>query len=139
MFDLISKSNGYVTINKYTLKDIEDVEGSVKYEFPEEYKNFIVEIGSGYFELNHNAELPCGSSFDNFYPLQTVLKLTKKYQENQIQEHYIPFGAYGGAGLYCFSRKDNGIYYLDNSFHLESSLSDNFDSFLIQLLQKNGD
>lgn len=125
----------YISTKKYSKVDIESLEANIDYKFNSAYKQFIKKIGTGYFSIGYDLELPNGSSIDSFYTLETVQRLTKEYQNNDIPEDFIPFGTDGGGSIFCFKRGTDTIYYVDNAFHSIDVISKDFEKFLSLILQ----
>jgi len=125
----------YISTKKYSKFDIEHVEANIDYKFNSIYIQFLQKFGTGYFSIDYDLELPNGSSIDSFYTLETVQRITREYQKNDIPKDYIPFGTDGGGSLFCFKRGTDTIYYVDYSFHSIDVISKDFENFLSLILQ----
>jgi len=133
--DSYTNIDSYIITKKYSIDDIRSIETDINYKFNATYRHFLQKFGSGYFSIDYDIELPNGSSIDSFYTLETLRRLVIEYQENDIPKDYIPFATDGGGSFFCFKRRSEAIYYVDNSFHSIDFISKNFEKFLSLILQ----
>lgn len=135
MEDFDTDIDFYKSKKKYSNVEINSHEMNMDYKFNSTYRLFLQKYGSGYFSSDYDIELPNGSSIDSFYTLETVHRLVREYQKNDIPKDYIPFGTDGGGSLFCFKRGTGTIYYVDNTFHSIDVISTDFKKFLSLILQ----
>ena len=130
LFKSFKDGNEFAVTETYSENEISDAEKKLEFNFPELYKKLLLEIGAGYFTLNHEKELPNGSSFESIHTLKTLLRLTLNNNENEVPDGFIPFGSDSGGSLFCFNRVNSCIYFVDNVFYRNDQIADNFNDFL---------
>lgn len=130
MIESFKSSNTYNTQTRYSNEDLDKLEEKLGYKLDDLYKQFMSEVGAGYFSIDYNVELPVGVIFESFYPLEVIERLFESYKENEIPEGYIPFGADNAGNLFCFKKNKDKIFFVDHNFDSISEVAKDFKSFL---------
>lgn len=133
MFNFFINSSEYVSEARYSENQLSDIEIKLNYSFDNLYKRFLKEVGSGYFSGDYKVILPNGTSIQNFYPLKLIVDLTLQSKNKEIPEGFIPFGADNTGNLFCFTKEDEGVFFVDHGFDSVDKIFEDFQSFLSQI------
>lgn len=116
---------------------INEVEKMVNYSFPEDYKNYILNLSSlklerNLFKSSNGVEkvLRCLLSYDedsknNIMKFQTI--------DSELNGSIVPFGLLEFGDLLCFDKENNTVVMYDHELDKINMLANDFTGFLDML------
>jgi ribosomal protein L7/L12 len=119
----------------YTIEMIQQAESVLGYSFPDDYKDFLIQIGAqpiSPLDPEKMNELNLDEN-DYFCFLDSLSSLETMIQSrDNLCKELIPFGTDGNGNCLCFNKNKKGIYFWDHETGKEKFIIDSF----LQLIKK---
>lgn len=123
---------------KCTKKEIKNFENQSLIKLPEQYENFLLEVGAGEIKYKDNEYYYIyQDKNNNKYELNNIIMLFNLLEENELWGNYEPFK----SGLLIFAQLYNNLFYCicieknsinyGNIYYIESGYHSSFD-YLIE-------
>lgn len=127
--------------NEISKEDIEIIEKTYNFKFPNEIKNFYLAYNAGKLQKTLWILNEMEFEFQDFYSIKIGYstlnkKLELNYNDDWWPKWLIPFGYDGGGNSFCFSKENGKIYYVFEDDEDESGnvpvqlLNNNFIEFI---------
>lgn len=127
--------------NEISKEDIEIIEKTYNFKFPDEIKNFYLAYNAGKLQKTLWILNEMEFEFQDFYSIKIGYstlnkKLELNYNDDWWPKWLIPFGYDGGGNSFCFSKENGKIYYVFEDDEDESGnvpvqlLNNNFIEFI---------
>ena len=121
-----------------SIKNIDDYESFVRYSFPEDFRNCVIENNGGRPEFRcFNTDLAKERALKSFLSFnkndrETVWKLFE-WSKDDLSDKYIPFAIDNFGNLICFNAQDDRIVFLNHENSSVENISDSFSLFMNNL------
>ncbi len=124
------KSGIYSVSKIYTKKEVDKISEEIAFRLPSKYVEFITQTGAGFFTINYDKTMPCGSKFETFYLLDTVLYFALGKSGINFPNDLIPFGSDNIGDFICFHKKKSQIILFSKDDLSTATLAPDFGSLL---------